>query len=251
MDFDADEGELALSCGERSRSSIITDGRLGRDGRSLRSGFFGGWQFAGSSATPDARQKENLACGRERTWRRRPSFAAFNTEGQTAAKLAGAEQVLSDIAKAETSAYPPAVDRKRKSTATQVDVWRMDPESANKVRFRIGIEKGMRLDACDGSNREFLGGQAPANLQELLRFRRNSADPLRGNGSQAEAFRGGDQFSQQARARFNEPTCQALDLREDRAEFGCRAASRAAANRAQAPFAPLAKEAPPMKRRVK
>ena len=60
-----------------------------------------------------------------------PFFAAFNAEGQAVAKSAGAEQVLSGIAKAETSAYPPAVSGKRKSAATQVDAWRMDPESAN------------------------------------------------------------------------------------------------------------------------
>ena len=127
----------------------------------------------------------------------------------------------------------------------------MDPESANKVRVRIGLEEGVKLDAADGGNREFLGEWAPVDLRELLRFRRKSAYRLRGNGSQAEAFRGGDQFSQQARARFDEPTCQALDLREDRAKFGRRAASRAAANRAQALFAPSAKDAPPMKRSVK
>ena len=79
----------------------------------------------------------------------------------------------------------------------------MDPESANRVRISgkgvcIGLDKGMRLDASDGGNREFLGEWAPADLRELLRFRRNSARPLRGNGSQAEAFWGGDQFSQQA-----------------------------------------------------
>ena len=115
------------------------------------------------------------------------------------------------------------------------------------MRFGRGAEK----DASDGSNREFLGEWALADLRELIRFRQNSAYPLRGDGSQAEAFRGGDQFSQQAPARFREPTCQALDLREDCAEFGRRAATRAAANRAQSPFVPLAKVAPPMKRSVK
>ena len=180
-----------------------------------------------------------------------PFFAAFNTEGQTVAKSAGAEQVHSDIAKAKTGAYLSAVDRGRKSTARKVGAWRVDPESANKVRVRIGLEEGVKLDASDGSNREFFGDQAPANLRELLRLRRNSAYPLRGNGSQAEAFRGGDQFSQQARARLHEPACQALNLREDRAKYGRRAASRATANRAQAPLAPPAQEAPPIKRRVK
>ena len=127
----------------------------------------------------------------------------------------------------------------------------MDPESANKVRVRIGLEEGVKLDAADGGNREFLGEWAPVHLRELLRFRRKSAYRLRGNGSQAEAFRGGDQFSQQARARLHEPVCQALDLREDRAKYGRRAASRVTANHAQAPLAPPEKEAPPMRRSVK
>lgn len=214
-------------------------------------GSFPGARAAGPVGNGGSTSERKLGLWPRENLAATPFFAAVNTEGQTVAKLASAEQVLSDIAKARTSAHPPAVDRKRKSAGTQVDAWRMDPESANQVRTRIGIEKGMRLDAYDGSNREFLGDQAPANLRKLLRFRRNSAYPIRGNGSQAESSRGGDQFSQQARACFYEPTCQAFDLREDRAKFGRRAASRAAANRAQGPFAPSAKDAPPMKRSVK
>ena len=116
--FDANEGELALPYTERR----------GRDGRSLRSGFFGGWQFAGGSRGGESRagpvgdggSTSELPSG---SLAATTFFAAFNTEGQAVAKLAGAEQVLSDIAKAKTSAYRPAVDRKRKSAGTQVDAW--------------------------------------------------------------------------------------------------------------------------------
>ena len=88
--------------------------------------------------------------------------------------------------------YLPAVNRKHKSTATQVDARRVDPESASRVRIHVGPEEEAKLDASDGSNREFFGEWAPVDLRELLRFRRKSVCRLRGNGSQAGAFRGGD-----------------------------------------------------------
>ena len=92
-------------------------------------------------ATAEVRQKENWAVGRAGTLRRRPFFAASNTAGQKVAKSAGAEQVLSDKAKAKTSAYLPAVNRKRKSTATQVDARRVDPESAKRVRIHVALRE--------------------------------------------------------------------------------------------------------------